>query len=111
MVQATHSFPHQAVTVERGFWSATASGENLFSVRGGIPLTDAFEQLSLLLAQAKAVVAEAGSEESVLSLELPHAGARMLDFSHALVDAMHIGLIEHEAAIEGLAVATDPITP
>lgn len=91
--------------------SATAEGEYLFSVRGGIPLTDAFEQLSLLLAQAKAVVAEAGCEESVLSLELPHAGARLLDFSHALVDAMHSGLIEHEKTIAGLVTRADPITP
>ena len=110
MSHATHAFPIQAVTKERGFLSATAEGEYLFSVRGGIPLTDAFEKLSLMLAQARAV-AQAGGGVGDLVQELPFAAVCLLDFSHALLDSMHTGLIEHEKTIAGLVTGADPITP
>lgn len=84
-----------AVTKQYDFLNATPDGEKLFSVRGGIPLTHAFDQLSMLLAQGRAVV-EACATEDVP--EAPYAASRLLDFSHALVQAMHNGLMEHENA-------------
>lgn len=87
----------RAVTQQFDFLNATPDGECLFSVRGGIPLTHAFDQLSLLLAQGQAVV-EAVCEVSTTEdiPEAPRAAVRLLDFSYALVQAMHNGLIEHE---------------
>lgn len=89
----------KAVTKQYDFLSATTGGDCLFSVRGGIPLDDAFDQLSLLLAQGRSVaefMCIAGSTED--DPEAPGAAVRLLDFSHALVQAMHHGLTEYENA-------------
>lgn len=85
------------VTVQHDFLNATADGEKLFSVRGGIPLSDAFEQLSLLLAQGQSVVDEVCVSVSAGEIpNAPHAASQLLEFTYALVQSMHGGLIEFE---------------
>lgn len=85
----------KAVTKQYDFLNATPAGDCLFSVRGGIPLTDAFDQLSVLLSQGQAVV-EAAATNSDDSPGTNWAASQLLEFSHALVQAMHDGLVEHE---------------
>jgi hypothetical protein len=86
-----------AVTAQHDFHSATRNGDPLFSVRAGIPLGDAFDQLSLLLSASQAAVEEtcrnvsAGSEA-----DSGWAAAHLMEFTYALVQAMHQGLVEHE---------------
>ena len=115
MTHANHTiFPLQAVTKQCSVFSAGIGGAALFSVRDGVPFPEALEKLSLLLAQAKAVAEacdETGNGNGLLRQELPFAVVTLLDFSHALVDAMEHGLGEHEKAREGPEVATGPITP
>lgn len=87
----------KAVTTQYDFWNATPDGEKLFSVRGGIPLGAAFDQLSLLLASSQSAVEEV--RVAVSADEVPQsqwAASHMLEFSYALVQAMHQGFIEHE---------------
>jgi hypothetical protein len=87
----------QAVTVQSDFWNATPNADKLFSVRGGIPLSDAFDQLSLLLAASKSAVDDVCTTVSQDAVpQSQWAASHMLEFSYALVQAMHSGLIEHE---------------
>lgn len=86
-----------AVTAQYDFCNATSKGEKLFSVRAGIPLNDAFEQLSMLLGS---------SIESINLLASPDVNSddvgpalwtsiHLLEFTHALVQSMHDGNIAH----------------
>lgn len=84
-----------AVTKQRDFCNVTSDGANLFSVRGGIPLSDAFNQLTVYLSSAQSVietVAVSADEKAGANW----AASQLLDVSYALVQAMHDGLIEHE---------------
>ena len=86
-----------AVTSQYDFFNTTSDGDKLFSVRGGIPLRDAFNQLSLLIAQSQSVVDDVCT--SVSAEEVPQsqgAASHLLEFTYALAQAMHGGLIEHE---------------
>jgi hypothetical protein len=89
-----------AVTQQYDFLNTNSEGDKLFSVRGGIPLTDAFDQLSLLIAQGQSVV-EAGSVTSDADAvpDITHAAAQLLELAYALTQAMHNGLIQHQKAI------------
>ncbi len=80
-----------AVTAQHDFFNATHDGDKLFSVRGGVPLSEAFEQLTLLLS---------ASQSCMEGEDMPAqwAGVHLMDFSLALVQSMHHGLIEHERA-------------
>jgi Protein of unknown function (DUF3077) len=92
----------KAVTVQHDFLNATPDGAKLFSVRAGIPLTAAFEQLTLFIANAQSVAEEVCV--SVSAGESPqghHATVFLLEMADALVQAMHSGLIEHEKAAAG----------
>lgn len=85
-----------AVTAQYDFCPITSEGENLFSVRAGIPLNDAFNQLSMLLTSSVESIELLACEEEVDSI--PNAlwqSAHLLSFSLALVQAIHQG---HNAA-------------
>jgi hypothetical protein len=87
----------RAVTKHYDFCKVGSDGELLFSVKGGVPLIRALDQLSVFLDATQRVV------EAVAQIDDDDAGANwaashMLDFSKALVQAMHNGLIEHERA-------------
>lgn len=87
-----------AVTVQHDFCNATADGEKLFSVRGGIPLRDAFDQLSVLLSASMATV-EFAAAEGTKSDDVPGAlwqSVHLMNFTYALVQSMQQGLIHHE---------------
>jgi hypothetical protein len=85
------------VTVQHDFWSATTSGDKLFSVRGGIPLGDAFDQLSLLIATSQSAIEAARLAASSEDVPQGHwAATHLLEFSYALVQSMHQGVIDHE---------------
>ncbi len=86
-----------AVTAPIDFLNATSNGDALFSVRGGIPLGAAFDQLSVLLAASKSavdVVCVACSSDA--KPQSQWAASHLLEFSYALVQSMHHGLINHE---------------
>lgn len=90
-----------AVTQQHDFFNATANGDKLLSVRGGIPLAEAFNHLSVYLSAAQSVVdavAISGDDAS------PNwAASHLMDVAYALVQSMHGGLVEHEksTAIQG----------
>lgn len=86
----------KAVTVQHDFWSATSGGDKLFSVRGGINLTDAFNELSFLLCSVKAVMEVAGEASDIENNDACRAASQMVDFVSGLCEAMHGGLIDHE---------------
>lgn len=86
-----------ATTAQVDFWNATPSGQKLFSVRAGVPLGDAFDQLSLLLSVSKSLVDDVCIAVSADEQPQGHwAASHMLEFSYVLVRAMHDGLTAHE---------------
>lgn len=92
--------PRAAVTAQYDFYPATPKGEKLFSVRAGVPLPDAFNELSLLLSQSQSVIEEVCTAVSAGEAPQAHwAASRLLDFTYALVQSMHGGLVEHERSI------------
>ena len=88
-----------AVTEQYGFLPATIKGEYLFSVQAGIPLSDAFDQLTVLLSAAHSSVEDVataiGAGEEPQS---PWAAAHLMSFAYALVQSMHLG---HNAHVNG----------
>lgn len=87
----------RAVTAQYDFCPATANGDKLFSVRAGIPLSDAFNELSLLLAASQSAVE--GSVTAANAGDVPDAqwaAVHLMNFTYALVQAMHKGLNDSE---------------
>lgn len=85
-----------ATTAEEAVTVAMDSGRNpIFSVRGGVPLSDAFDQLSLQLAAAtEAVEATAAQQED----GEPNGTWSAIHNLHALgdlVQSMHSGYVRH----------------
>lgn len=80
---------------EVGFFGS--NGKALFSVNEGIPMSDAFDQLSILLSSAQvAVEALATSSEDANETGAHWAPAHLLTFAYALVQSMHGGYVEGE---------------
>lgn len=82
----------RAVTKQYDFLDASNTGYKLFAVRDGIPLADAFDQLSLLLANTQSVIDNVTDD----SMGPNWAASQLLEMTHALVQSMHKGFIEHE---------------
>lgn len=85
-----------AVTAQYDFCPATREGENLFSVRAGIPLADAFEQLSALMSSSIASVETLTCTDN--AEDIPGAlwqSVHLMNFTYALVQSIHKG---HNAA-------------
>lgn len=81
-----------AVTAQYDFCPATSEGENLFSVRAGIPLSDALDQLSLLLSSSIASIETLASEKDTVAI--PGAlwqSVHLLNSCYALVRSIHQG--------------------
>ena len=92
------SAPATATTVSYEFGPISSNGPCLFSVRGGIPISDAFDQLSTYLSATKESIemcAMAGDNIDDVPGVLWQS-AYLLDFSKALVEAMHSGVMAHE---------------
>ncbi|CAM3757180.1 DUF3077 domain-containing protein [Polaromonas hydrogenivorans] len=90
---------HKAVRVtarhEVDFFAA--NGKALFSVNEGVPMSDAFNQLSILLGSAQvAVEALATSHEDATETRAHWAPAHLLTFAYALVQSMHNGYVQGE---------------
>jgi hypothetical protein len=87
-----------AVTAEYPFHKVP-NGECLFAVRGGIPLSDAFDQLTRLLDSSISTVELAASEgnNSESSPGALWQSAHVMAFAYALVQSMHAG---HDAHLE-----------
>ena len=81
-----------AVTAQYDFCPATSEGENLFSVRAGIPLSDALDQLSSLLSSSIASVEALACEKDANAI--PGAlwqSVHLMNFTYALVQSIHKG--------------------
>ena len=86
-----------AVTAQYDFYGVGVGGEKLFSVRGGIPLGEAFNELSLLVSQSQSAIEEVCTAVSAGEEPQAHwAASKLLDFTLGLVQAMHGGLSEYE---------------
>ena len=86
------SIKRGAVTAQYDFCRANRNGDCLFAIRAGVPLSDAFDKLSLLVANASNVMESVAATAS--ADELPcsaHAAMELLDVAYALVQAMHSG--------------------
>lgn len=100
--------PGKAVTKQYDFFNATPDGDKLFSVRGGIPLDDAFNQLSLLLAAGNSALDDACASISANEVsQAPWAAKHVLEFAYSLVQSMHEGLIKHELSGENAVSPSD----
>lgn len=75
----------------------TANGKALFSVNEGVPMSDAFDKLSILLSSAQeAVEALATSSEDATETGTHWVPAHLLTFAYALVQSMHNGYMQGE---------------
>lgn len=87
----------EAVTAQYDFHPASANGDKLFSVRAGIPLSDAFTELSVLVSSSIATI-DVMACESKDSEGIPGAlwqSVHLLNFSYALIQSMHGGHNAH----------------
>ena len=81
-----------AVTAQYDFSNATSVGEKLFSVRAGIPLSDALDQLSLLLSSSIASVETlAGQDDTEAIPGALWQSVHLMNFAYALVRSIHEG--------------------
>lgn len=90
----------KAVTAQYDFHQANANGDKLFSVRAGIPLSDAFDQLSILVSSSIATIdgmACALNDSDAIPGSLWQS-VHLLNFSYALIQSMHGG---HNAHTKG----------
>lgn len=81
-----------AVTAQYDFFPTASEDENLFSVRAGIPLSDALDQLSSLLSSSIASVETLASEKDTDAV--PGAlwqSVHLMNFAYALVQSIHGG--------------------
>ncbi len=91
--------PTTPVTGLHHFHKANPNGDTLFSVREGVPLGDAFDHLTTLLAAA-----QAGAENIALCDDVERAPAaawsvyHLLTFAIELTQSMHQGIGDHEQA-------------
>ena len=86
-----------AVTAQYDFYPATFEGKNLFSVRAGVPLSDALDQLSSLMSSSIASVENLACENDADAI--PGAlwqSVHLVNFAYALVQSIHRG---HNAAV------------
>jgi len=90
----TQSLPAGAVTAQYDFFNATRDGKNLFSVNAGVPLSDAFDQLSMLLSASESAI-EGLDENPTDGPCARWAAAHTMNFAYALVQAMHAGFNAH----------------
>jgi hypothetical protein len=101
--------PTTPVTGLHHFHKANPNGDTLFSVREGVPLGDAFDHLTTLLAAA-----QAGAENIALCDDVERAPAaawsvyHLLTFAIELTQSMHQGIGDHEQATCPGAGATLP---
>lgn len=79
----------QAVTVHRDFCRVNPDGDKIFSVRGGVPLSDAFDKLSALLSSSISTVEAVADTDDIQSAlwQTSH----MLNFSYELLQSIHDG--------------------
>jgi hypothetical protein len=89
------TLPKQAVTKQYDFFQCNGRGEPLFSVRAGIPLTDAFDVLSSLLSSSIAGIELVASEESDNTSGASWQSAHLLNTCYALIQGMHQGHLDH----------------
>lgn len=86
-----------AVTTQYDFCPATREGEKLFSVRAGIPLGDAFNQLSALISSSIASVETLATVDDTESIPGPlWQSVHLMNFAYALVQSMHNGHMQSE---------------
>lgn len=86
-----------SVTVRREVAFFTTNGKSVFSVNEGIPLADAFDQLSLLLRNAQQAVEDlAVADDEGMTAGARWTPAHLLNFAHALVQSMHAGHLAGE---------------
>jgi hypothetical protein len=86
------------VTARHDFGRVSLNGGALFSVREGVPMRDAFDELTALLTAAQActeVLAIASGEDQ--QQQPQWAVVHVLTFANALVQAMHNGHIRGTA--------------
>ena len=81
----------EAVTAAYDFCNTTSDGDCLFSIRAGVPISQAFDRLSLLIRAARDAVqgeAERGIHDGPDS---KWSAATCLDIAEALAQSMHQG--------------------
>lgn len=94
--------PAGAVTAQYDFCNVNPEGKMLFSVRGGIPLGDAFNQLSVLMGSTMGALDQIACDQDA---ESAHGALwqsiHMMELSFAVVQAMHGGFVAYAAKTGG----------
>lgn len=91
-MNSTRHIQPQAVTVEHNFFNATGTDQPLFSVRAGIPLEDAFNQLSVLISDATAVLEDLSTVTELGDKPQSRwAALHLLEFADGLTQSIHLG--------------------
>lgn len=88
----------EAVTVHHDFHPVGDGSEKLFSVRAGIPLSDAFNELSVLVSSSIASIDLIACECEQDTDGIPRAlwnSIHLLNFSYALIQSIHGGHHDH----------------
>lgn len=85
------------VTKQYDFMPTNGPSENLFSVRGGVPLSDAFNQLSVLMSSTMGALNQLALDDDTDGI--PAAlwqSIHVMEFTFALVQSMHQGIPPHD---------------
>jgi hypothetical protein len=85
------------VTVQRDFLNATPQGDKLFSVRGGVPLGGALDQLGIMIASAISAIEGTETAGEASSPNGCAAALQLLNLSYELVQSMHDGILRSKA--------------
>lgn len=86
------------VTAQYDFGKVSFDGENLFSMRGGVPMNEAFNELSVLLSAVQGVV-NALEDADGECVDASYAASRLIDLSQALLQSMHSGFAKYEKPV------------
>ena len=89
----------QAVTTHQAFFPSTPKADELFAVQAGVPLSDALDQLTMLIGVAEnaamdvAICTGNGGEANGA-----WAPVHLLTFARALTQSIHSGFVEAQRA-------------
>lgn len=84
-----------AVTAHYDFFNATRDGKKLFSVNAGVPLSEAFDQLTLLLAASESAIEGLAANTTEDGPSAHWAVVHTMNFTYALVQSIHAGFNAH----------------
>ena len=92
-----------AITLEPVTLNVDCPSNPVFGIRGGLPLGEAFDQLTLLLSAAIGAIEATSRQESECNSDPTGTwcAVHTLNLVNDLVQSMHNGYIEHRKRLQG----------